>query len=238
MFGFQTEMDDLGLDDMVSGVNKTAAVAKQDKNAQVQMMQKLRSNHFSVEKVVIRDDPVAKTAEDVFKALKGNSHVLTVNFSKVKITTKALEFLAEALKLNTTLHTLIINGPIPSEGMLDVIKALELSNNTLHTLTLQGGPGKYFDSAIEKALKDRLCQNKGLLKVNIGPLRSQDVRAALDKLPKENTKIVREKVPDDDEWAKLSFDYDEKDPYVYVYDPNYSSKSDLPTEIGSLKGTY
>lgn len=34
------------------------------------MMQKLRANHFSVEKVVIKDDPVAKTAEDVFKALK------------------------------------------------------------------------------------------------------------------------------------------------------------------------
>lgn len=34
------------------------------------MMQKLRANHYSVEKVVIKDDPVAKTAEDVFKALK------------------------------------------------------------------------------------------------------------------------------------------------------------------------
>lgn len=60
-------MDDLGLDDMVSGVNKTGDAAKKDKNAQVQMMKKLRDNHFSVDKVVVRNDPVAKTAEDVFK---------------------------------------------------------------------------------------------------------------------------------------------------------------------------
>lgn len=149
-------MDDLGLDDMVSGVNKTGEQAKKDKNAQVQMMKKLRDNHFSVEKVVIRDDPVAKTAEDVFKALKTNTYVHTVNFSKVKITTKAWEFLAASLKSNKTLHTLIINGPTPSDGLLDVIKALELENTVLHTLTIQGGPGKYWDSSIEKAFKGEI----------------------------------------------------------------------------------
>lgn len=146
-----------------------------------------------------------------------------------------MEFLAAALKVNTTLHTLIINGVTPSDGMLDVIKALEQSNTTVHTLTLQGGPGKFFESAVEKAFKDRLCANRALLKVNIGPLRSQDVRLALDRLPKDNAVAVRAKVKDD-EWDKLTFDYDEKDPYVYVYDPNYGAKEVLPTEIGSLKG--
>lgn len=40
----------------------------------------------------------------------------------------------------------------------------------------------------------------------------------------------------DDEWDKLTFDYDENDKYEYVYDPNWGSSSDLPKEIGSLKG--
>lgn len=184
----------------------------------------------------------------------------TINFSKVKITTKALEFLAEALKVNTTLHTLVINGmmllcflhgfspffsfcafiflfegPIPSEGMLDVCKAIE-ENTTLKNLTMQQGPGKHFDSSIETAFKSRVCNNKSLLKINIGPLRSNDVRGALDALSKSNEKAGRSKVADDDEWAKLSFDYDEKDNYVYVYDPNYDVKGDVPKEIGSLSG--
>ncbi len=157
------------------------------------------------------------------------------SLTPAQITAKALEFLASALKVNTTLHTLIVNGVTPSDGLLDVIKALELSNTTVHTLTLQSGPGKYWESAVEKAFKDRLCANRALLKVNVGPLRSQDVRLALDKLPKENAATVRSKVKDD-EWDKLTFDYDEKDPYVYVYDPSYGGKEALPTEIGSLKG--
>lgn len=253
------QMDDLGLDDMVSGVNSTAAKAKKDKNAHPQLMQKLRDNHYSVDKVVLRDDPVAKTAEDVFRALKTNTNVEVVNLNKgacacagsvrthwpssqvrggraggrgglavalkraCRITTKALGLLAEALAVNTKLHTLIINGPTPSEGMLDVIKALE-TNTTVHTLTMQGGPGKFWvrrvvdrvcaaphglqDSAIEKAWKDRGCGNRKLLKVNIGPLRSTDVRNALQELPKNNAKTVRATV-EDDEWAKLTLDYDE-----------------------------
>lgn len=84
-------------------------------------------------------------------------------------------------------------GPIPSEGMLDVCKALE-NNTTLKTLTMQQGPGKYFDSSIETAFKSRVCNNKSLLKINIGPLRSNDVRGALEALPKTNEKAARTKV--------------------------------------------
>ncbi len=43
-------MDGLDLDDMVAGVNKTGDQAKKDKNAQVQMMKKIRENHHSVQK--------------------------------------------------------------------------------------------------------------------------------------------------------------------------------------------
>jgi hypothetical protein len=73
------------------------------------------------------------------------------------------------------------------------------------------------------------------LKLVLGPIRSQDVRNALDKMPKENASKKREVTPDDD-WAKLSFDYDENDKYEYVYDPNWGKDSELKTEVGSLKG--
>jgi hypothetical protein len=97
-----------------------------------------------------------------------------------------------------------------------VIKAIESDNVTLHTLTIQGGPGKFWESSLENAFRgtmllplfadddcvkycllfwlDRLCQNKSLMKVNIGPLRSTDVRNALDKMQKENKSKKRETV--------------------------------------------
>jgi Ran GTPase-activating protein (RanGAP) involved in mRNA processing and transport len=115
-------MDGLDLDDMVASVNKTGEQAKKDKNAQVQMMKKIRANHFSVTKVVLRDDPVLKTAEDLFGALAKNTHIESINLKNVKLTNKALELLAEALKSNTTLHTLIINGIVPSDGFTAVVK--------------------------------------------------------------------------------------------------------------------
>ena len=49
----------------------------------------------------------------------------------------------------------------------------------------------------------------------LGPIRSQDVRNALDKMPKDNASKKREVTPDDD-WAKLSFDYDENDKFVFL----------------------
>ena len=200
-------------------------------------MQKIRANHSSVTKVVIRDDPVAKTAEDVFKALKTNTHIESINFNKVKITEKALVALASALKTNETLNTLILNCVCPSDGFAEVIKALESDNKTLHTLHVWQGNGKYWDSFVEKLMKDRLTENKNLMKVVLGPIRSKDVQAHIDKIPKQNAQKKKESAVDD-EWDKLDFDYDENDNYEYVYDPDFGKESDVPQEIGSLKGTY
>merc|ERR1712065_27642 len=159
----------------------------------------------TVTKVVIRGDPVAKTAEDLFKALAKNTHIESINLNKVKITAKAVGYLAAALKSNTTLTTLILNNStIPSDAFLDVIKALEYENTTLTTLHVFQGPTKYFDSAVEKAMKDRLCSNTSLMKLKIAPIRSTDVRNALDKLPQTNQHAARAKVDDDDEWDKLT----------------------------------
>merc|ERR1711991_115773 len=233
------DMDDLGLDDMVATVNKTGDKAKKEKNAQVQMMQKIRANHSSVTKVVIRDDPIAKTAEDVFKALKTNTHIESINFNKVKITEKALVALADALKTNETLHTLILNCICPSDGFAEVIKALQGHNKTLHTLHVFQGNGKYWDSFVEKLMKDRLGDNKTIMKLVLGPIRSKDVMAFIDKLPAENKKQKKETNTDlDDDWDNLTFDYDENDKYEYVYDPDYGKGSDFTGEVGSLKGTY
>lgn len=157
--------------------------------------------------VVIRDDPVVKTAEDLFKALKDNTHVESLNLKNVKISMRAAELLAAALKTNTTLHTIVINCIVPSDGMLDIIKArcaaffawcvahckllkpllfsllVTLgalvcshkithsfsqalgSNSTVHTLHVFQGPGKFWDSAVEKAMKDRLPENKSIVKL-------------------------------------------------------------------------
>ncbi len=52
--------------------------------------------------------------------------------------------------------------------------------------------------------------SKSIMKLVLGPIRSQDVRNALDKMPKDNATQKRAVVKDDD-WAKLSFDYDEND---------------------------
>ncbi len=106
--------------------------------------------------MVIRDDPVTKTAEDLFRALAKNSHIESVNLKNVKLTVKALELLAEALKSNTTLTTLVINCVCPSEGFTPVVKVLESDNTTLHTLHVFQGPNKFFESALEKMFKDRL----------------------------------------------------------------------------------
>jgi Ran GTPase-activating protein (RanGAP) involved in mRNA processing and transport len=149
-------MDGLDLDDMVAGVNKTGEQAKKDKNAQVQLMKKVRDDHYSVTKVVIRDDPVAKTAEDLFRALAKNTHIESVNLKNVKLTVKSLELLAEALKTNKTLHTLILNCVCPSDGFTPVVKVLESDNTTLHTLHVFQGPNKFFESSLEKMFKDRL----------------------------------------------------------------------------------
>lgn len=179
---------------------------------------------------------MAKTAEDIFKALKKNSYIESVNLNKVKITSKALKYLAEALKKNTTLTTLIINNAnLSSEAFLGVVKALESENTTLHTLHIFQGPTKYFDSSLEKALKDRLCDNKTLMKVHIAPIRSTDVRNAVDKLPKDNQSNKKAAVGDDD-WDNYNFDYDENDNYEYVYDPDWGKESEVPQEIGSLAG--
>ncbi len=149
-------MDGLDLDDMVAGVNKTGEQAKKDKNAQVQLMKKIRDNHYSVTKVVIRDDPVAKTAEDLFRALAKNTYIESINLKNVKLTVKALELLAEALKTNKTLTTLILNCVCHSDGFLPVVRALESDNTTLHTLHVFQGPNKFFESSLEKMFKDRL----------------------------------------------------------------------------------
>jgi Ran GTPase-activating protein (RanGAP) involved in mRNA processing and transport len=157
---------------MVAGVNKVGEQAKKDKNAQVQMMKKIRTNHFSVVKVVLRDDPVVKTAEDLFGALAKNTNIESINLKNVKLSNKAVELLGEALKVNSKLHTIIINGVVPSDPFISVIKvqtkrtvmlfrngltmeqqALESSNTTLHTLHVFQGPNKFFESAVEKMFK-------------------------------------------------------------------------------------
>ena len=67
-------------------------------------------------------------------------------------------------------------------------------------------------------------------------MRSTDVRNALQKMPIDNEGFARKKLDNDDEWDKLDFGYDENDTYEYVYDPDYGKESEIPTEIGSLKG--
>jgi hypothetical protein len=42
----------------------------------------------------------------------------------------------------------------------------------------------------------------------------------------------------EDDWDKLSFDYDENDRYEYKYDPDWGKESELKTEVGSIKGQY
>ena len=197
--------------------------------------------------MVIRDDPLEK-----------NTHIESINLNKVKITAKAVKFLAVALRTNTTLKTLILNNTaIASDPFMDVVKALESENTTLTTLHVFQGPTKYFDSTIEKAFKDRLCCNETIVKLKLAPIRSTDVRNALQNMPVNNANSARKKVDNVDEWDKLGknelntrgfdcthrffylcldFSYDENDTYEYKYDPDWDAAEQYPTEIGSLKG--
>ena len=220
-------MDDLGLDDMMITVNDTADKAKRDKNASVQLMNKIRSGHESITKVVIKDDPVPKTAEDIFRALSKNKHIKTVNLKNCKISKKAMKYLVRALGKNKTLQTLIIYSRIPDSGMYELVKLLEEGNTTLSTLRVNNGDNKYWDSATEVAMKDRLESNKTLLSLYLTPVRSTDVRNALQKYPEYNKLAAqhsaekKEGTAVQDAWDAYD-DYDDDDSYEYVYDAEFS----------------
>ena len=123
-----------------------------------QILQKLRKNDPSLTKIVLRNEPIAKTTISIGKkknffffvfftaffyysgeALKTNTHLTSLALYKTKINDDGAKALAEAIKVNTTLtHLTLVETELTGEGMYDLMKAIR-ENNTLTHLKINNG---------------------------------------------------------------------------------------------------